>query len=82
MPIIKTCVTSGQIFTVTDQDLAFCDKIGVPPPTLCPEERQRRRLAWRNERQLYKRTCDGTGKSILSNFTDQAPFPIYEKEYW
>jgi len=32
----------------------------IPTPTLCPECRQKRRLVWRNERNLYKRNCDAT----------------------
>jgi len=34
--------------------------MGVPVPTLCPEERQRRRLAWQNMSSLYHRECDAT----------------------
>jgi Zn ribbon nucleic-acid-binding protein len=56
--------------------------MGVPPPTLCPEERQRRRLAWRNERNLYHRTCDATGKKIISMFSPEKPFPVYCNDYW
>ena len=32
-------------------------KFQIPTPTLCPEERQRRRLSFRNESKLYKRKC-------------------------
>jgi hypothetical protein len=32
----------------------------IPPPTLCPDCRQQRRLSFRNERNLYKRKCDAT----------------------
>ncbi|NCQ82485.1 hypothetical protein GW750_06910 [bacterium] len=32
----------------------------IPLPKLCPEERQRRRLMFKNERKLYRRTCDAT----------------------
>ncbi|PID70173.1 hypothetical protein CSB37_03275 [bacterium DOLZORAL124_38_8] len=51
-------------------------------PTLCPEERQRRRLSWRNEWKLYKRKCDGTGKTIVSQYSPDKNFKVYERSYW
>ncbi|MDR0606984.1 MAG: hypothetical protein LBG52_01220 [Candidatus Peribacteria bacterium] len=70
-PIVewKTCKVSGQPFPIYQSDVDFYDKISptfngkkyqIPTPTLCPEERQRRRPIFRNERKLYK------GKSALS----------------
>jgi hypothetical protein len=41
-------------------------KYSIPSPTLCPEEREKRRLMFRNERKLYKRKCDLSGKEIIS----------------
>ncbi len=82
MSIIKTCKISGQKFTITDQDLKFYEKLWVPTPTLCPEERARRRYSWRNEKKLYWRKCDATGKRILSIFSPNKPFTVYEKSYW
>ncbi|MBI2634192.1 hypothetical protein HYW82_00795 [Candidatus Peregrinibacteria bacterium] len=37
---------------------------------------------WRNERTLYRRKCDGTGKEIISVYSADKPFPVYENEYW
>ena len=70
--ITKTCTVSGQEFTITDKDQEFYEKMDVPLPTLCPDERRRRRLAIRNDLSLYNRKCDKTGKSIISVF---APGP-------
>ncbi|MEI7477826.1 MAG: hypothetical protein WCJ81_04935 [bacterium] len=72
-PIIerRTCAVSGAEFPIYQSDVLFYDKISptfngtkyqIPYPTLCPEERQRRRLLFRNERKLYKRKCDATGE--------------------
>ena len=68
-PIVerKTCKISGQPFPIYQSDLDFYDKISptfngekyqIPTPSLCPEEREKRRLAFRNERNLYRRKCD------------------------
>lgn len=78
----KTCTITGKEFEITDDDLKFYEKIGVPPPTLCPEERQQRRLAWRNERKLYHRKSDATGKTIISIYSPESKVKAYEPEYW
>lgn len=54
----------------------------IPPPTLCPDCRQQRRLSFRNERKLYKRTCDATGKEIISIYSPDKPYTVYHQDYW
>lgn len=92
-PIVerKTCSISGKEFAVFQSDINFYRQISpifdgqkfqIPIPTLCPEERQRRRLAWRNERKLYRRTCDATGKSIISIYSPDKPYTVYDQKFW
>ena len=68
VPIIerKTCRVSGAEFPIFQSEIDFYDKISpifankkfqIPTPTLCPEERERRRRMHRNERHYYRRTC-------------------------
>ncbi len=57
-------------------------KVKIPTPTLCPEERQRRRLMFRNERRLYKRKCDATGESIISIYSPDKPYKVYNQKVW
>ncbi len=78
----KKCAVSGKEFDVTAADLKFYEKMGVPAPTLCPEERQRRRYVWRNERGLSKRKCNFTQKDIISMYSANSPFKIYRQEIW
>jgi hypothetical protein len=80
--IKKTCAVSGKEFEVTSDDVAFYEKIGVPIPTLCPKERQRRRFSWRNERTLYRKNCDLCKKSTIAIYDENAPFPVYCRECW
>ncbi len=54
----------------------------IPPPTLCPDCRQQRRLSFRNERKLYKRKCDATGKDIVSIYSPDKPYTVYHQDYW
>ncbi|MFA6521447.1 MAG: hypothetical protein WCT53_03625 [Candidatus Gracilibacteria bacterium] len=78
----KICALCKQNFQIDDEDLAFYEKIGVPTPSLCPEDRQRRRAAFRNERYLFRRKCDGTGKDIVSMYSPDKPFKIFDQDFW
>ena len=69
-------------FEITEEDFRFYEKMGVPVPTLCPEERARRRMAFLNHRNLYKRTCDGTGKKIISNYSPDKKVVVYDIPFW
>ena len=87
----KTCIQCSAAFEITDQDLAFYEKISpiftlqkftIPPPTLCPDCRQQRRLAFRNERTLYHRKSDLSGKQMISVYSPDTPYKIYEQQEW
>ncbi len=80
----KVCVASRKEFEITEADLKFYEKMGVPTPKLCPHERQRRRQAFRNERFLYHRICDATGKKIISIYSQDSPFKkvVSPDFYW
>jgi hypothetical protein len=78
----KNCQNCKQDFTIESGDFAFYEKMKVPAPTWCSECRMKRRFAWRNEHNLYKRKDDRTGEEIFSGFPQAAPIKVYEKEYW
>src|SRR3989338_5486993 len=79
---IKNCQNCKKDFTIEPDDFAFYEKIKVPAPTFCPECRMQRRLVWRNERTLYRRKCDATGKDIVSIFAPDKNVKVYEQKYW
>jgi len=88
---MKTCQKCQKEFEVAPEDLKFLQKVSpefnskkylVPEPKLCPDCRQQRRLSWRNERKLYKRTCDLCHKESLSIYRKDNPFPVYCLECW
>ena len=65
----KQCTQCGKSFSITDQDDVLYQKLTpiiggksypLPYPTHCPDCRQQRRLARRNERKLYHDICDLT----------------------
>jgi hypothetical protein len=78
----RTCQNCKNSFNIESDDFSFYEKMGVPAPTFCPECRAARRMNNTNERVLYFRSCDLTGKKIMSMFPSDAPFPVFESEAW
>lgn len=78
----KVCKNCQSDFIIDSDDFAFYEKIKVPSPTFCPRCRQVRRYSWRNERTLYRRNCDKTGKSIVSIYSPDSPYIIYDTNVW
>lgn len=100
-PIVerKTCKVSGEPFAIFQSDLDFYDKISptfdgkkyvIPLPTLCPDERLKRRCVAKNNGKFYRRPCDLTGKPIVSLYspdfatdksgTVQTKYIVYEQK--
>jgi hypothetical protein len=80
-----------QSFEVTEEDLAFYDKISpvfagkkypIPAPTQCPDCRRQRRMGWRNERMFYHRKCDLCKKATISVHAPDHPYPVYCNPCW
>ncbi|MFA5788306.1 MAG: hypothetical protein WC924_00285 [Candidatus Gracilibacteria bacterium] len=87
----QNCKKCSQGFKVTEEDLKYYQEISpvfggkkylFPAPTLCPACRQQRRMAYRNERSLYHRTCELCNKNILSVYSPDKPYTVYCKECW
>lgn len=78
----QTCQNCKIQFVIEPEDFQFYEKIKVPPPTWCPECRNIRRMAWREERALYKDTCKFCGKSMVSIHFPSEPLTIYCRDCW
>ena len=78
----KVCQNCKASFEIDASDFDFYEKMKVPPPTFCPDCRIVRRMSWRNERTLYHRKCDATGKDIITMFAPEQPLLVYERDYW
>lgn len=77
------CVGTKE-FELTAQERRLLDDFGVPGENMhyCRQCREMRRLAWRNERTLFKRICDQTGKPIWSVYPANTPFKVFDKDVW
>jgi hypothetical protein len=51
-------------------------------PEICPRCKEMHRLAFRNERQLYKRKCDITGENIISIYSPDKKYKVVSSDYW
>ena len=89
--MIKQCKKCSHEFEITKEDFEFYDKMSpvfnwikyqIPKPLNCPECREQRRQAWRNERILYKRKCNAVWKNIISMHSESVDFPVYHNKYW
>ena len=88
---MKNCKQCNIAFEITDLDREFLNKVSpvindkkhlVSEPTLCFDCRQQRKLAWRNERYMYKRKCDFSGEEIISMYPPDSPFKVYKQSIW
>ncbi len=80
----KACQNCKKSFEILPSDLEFYNRLSVPPPTFCPNCRQQRRLAFRNERVLYSRKCDAPGhdENLITTFHPDAPYKVVDSNYW
>ncbi|MCX6723080.1 MAG: hypothetical protein NT094_03350 [Candidatus Staskawiczbacteria bacterium] len=78
----RQCQNCKQDFIIEPDDFDFYEKMKVPAPTFCPECRLQRRLAWKNERSLYKVDCNLCGATVFAMHSKDAPFPIYCMDCW
>lgn len=85
------CVCCGNPFDVTHEDIALLKKLtpiiagrtfALPTPTHCPTCRQQRRFAVRNERKIHWRTSEFSGKKILSLYSPDKPYRVYQEDEW
>ncbi|MEI7511233.1 MAG: hypothetical protein WCJ84_03695 [Candidatus Peregrinibacteria bacterium] len=88
---MKTCRHCSTEFEVTEEDRAFYDKISavfngvkyaIPEPSTCPECRLQQRLYFRHRGKLYTRTCDATGKKIITMYSPEVPWKVYDQTAW
>ena len=79
---IRQCQNCKKDFVIEIEDFNFYEKIKVPAPTWCPDCRQQRRYAWRNERTLYRRNCDLCKKNIVTIYSLNKSYKVYCLKCW
>lgn len=78
----RTCTFTGVPFDIPEDEVEFFKKMDLPLPLITPKYRKASIMAFRNERNLYRRNCDFTKKPMISIFPPEAPYPVYEYQVW
>ncbi|MFA4930961.1 MAG: hypothetical protein WC570_03810 [Patescibacteria group bacterium] len=82
VPHERECEVCHNKWQIEQADIDLLKKLVVPLPTECPECNFKWRLSHRNERNFYKRKCDATGKEIVTVYSPDKPYKVYDKDYW
>lgn len=87
----QTCKITGQPFTITDEELKFYERISptfagqrfvIPPPTLSPTERLRRRTMHRNEAHFYQNVSVFSQKPLISIYQPANKVKVVTQAEW
>lgn len=78
------CEISGKAFTVSEHEESLRDKFGFGNtlPKLSPKYRFRHLGAFWPHWNFYKRKCDRTGKTMISVFRPDCPYPVWHRDEW
>lgn len=71
-------------FEITAEDIEFLKMLRALAPNYCPTCRRIRRLTHMGWSQLFKRECNAPGhnESMISIFSKECPFPVYDYKYF
>ena len=71
-------------FEINEGDIQFLKMLRAPAPNYCPTCRRMRRLTNMGWSQLFKKKCDAPGhtESMISIFSEECPFPVYDYKYF
>ena len=87
----RVCRESGVRFEISPLEEALLDRLSpviggnkysLPPPSLSPEARLQRRIAWRPELSLFFRKSDLSGKRMVSYLPPESDSVVYTLEEW
>jgi hypothetical protein len=76
------CQKCKSNFAIEPDDFGFYAKMRVPAPDICPDCRQEQRILFRNFKTLYKVESAKSGKSIISMYSPETPYILYDHDEW
>lgn len=76
------CNSCSKPFELNSIQRTFLDRQILPYPVQCSDCRLQKRLMFRNERALFRRSCSYSGKNILSIYPQETKFPVYDHQIW
>ncbi len=76
------CSECQKSFEYFPGEEAAYSKFNVPAPSNCSECRQKRRMMFRNEKNLYYNKSYKSGKQIIALYPEESPFRIIDNDEW
>ncbi len=77
-----TCKWCSKEYPIFDKEKTFLEKRNLDFSELCFDCRFRNMLMWRNEKKLYWRKSDKTWKRILSMYSPEYKWKVYNYDEW
>ncbi len=80
----NTCAISKQTFEISDQELDLRAKFGFADtlPNTLPKYRFQHLGAFWPQWHFHKRKCNKTGKQVISIFSPECPYPVWDRKEW
>jgi len=75
-----SCHQCGKNFRLIPQELAFYKRANLPIPQFCTNCRHYARLATKNPKQFFTRTCAKCGAEMQTTFLPETLAPVYCEE--
>jgi hypothetical protein len=72
-----TCEVSNKPYRIIKQELQFYREYNLPIPRRHPDQRHKDRMALRNPRKLYQRTCNKCNLPIQTTYAPDRPEIVY-----
>lgn len=77
---LLSCTQCHKNYRIIKQELAHLRQLHLPAPNQCPNCRQQTRMARRNPRHLYSRSCSQCSQTIQTTFAPDRPEKVYCEE--
>lgn len=87
----KFCHQCGVGFEITDGDRVFLKNVSpvfngkkylIPDPEICYECSFQQKLVFKNEKNLYFRKSDYSGKQLITIYSPDKPYKVWELSAW
>lgn len=79
---LRTCKNCHKPFAISGRDVAFYQKLEVPPPTWCPSCRAIRRHGHVNDYVYYTRNCDHCQTRFVATLPTDSGYAVICQRCW
>ena len=77
------CTNCGIEYPISPREQAMYISLKIPPTGQCPYCNLQQPFAfWPSVGKRYKRKCDFSGETIVTNYAPNARFPVYKFSYF